>query len=246
MASGNRNQAKFIEECSSIFQVGRVFASGKQVHQAAVIFLDAWGVACASQGKKLSCHYSLRNRDKTAMAHHREHATKMKALYDCKFHIMMSYIVSPKESQSFSSFLPARIASANYEHSHDLSTVTHRKAMKRSGRLTLELKPLQVLLTLLREKPNLDSQTLRPLLLKHLPHYVSIDGSLIRNFRNKAIAYWSRHDECDELTMEEAEKVFKDLKSPLASDDIISSDDPMTKINIKHILRKICSESKDM
>eukprot|EP00978_Attheya_sp_CCMP212_P012071 scaffold30009_cov51-Attheya_sp.AAC.1 len=122
----------------------------------------------------------------------------------------MSYIVSPKESKSFSSFLHARIASANYEHNHDLSTVTQRtKAMKRSGRLTLELKPFQVLLMLLREKNNLDSQTLQPLLLKHLPHYVSIDSSLIRNFRNKAMAYWSRHDACDELTMEEAEKCSK-------------------------------------
>eukprot|EP00978_Attheya_sp_CCMP212_P027453 scaffold91929_cov75-Attheya_sp.AAC.1 len=146
MANGDRNQEKFIEECSSIFRVGRVFASGKQVHQAAIMFLDAWGVSCASQGKKISCHYSLRNRDKKAMESnnlHRQCGNGMKSVYDCKFHIMMSYIVSPKESKSFSSFLPARIASANYEHSHDLSTVTHRKAMKRSGRLTLELKPLQ-------------------------------------------------------------------------------------------------------
>eukprot|EP00978_Attheya_sp_CCMP212_P013075 scaffold32648_cov41-Attheya_sp.AAC.1 len=78
--------------------------------------------------------------------------------------------------------------------------------MRRSGRLTLDLKPLQVLLALLREKPNLDAHTLRPLLLKHLPHYVSINSSLIRNFRNKAIAYWTKHDESEELTMEEAEK----------------------------------------
>eukprot|EP00978_Attheya_sp_CCMP212_P035757 scaffold157531_cov30-Attheya_sp.AAC.1 len=33
---------------------------------------------------------------------------------------------------------------------------------------------------------------------------------------------------------------------PLASDDIINVDDPLTKVNVKHILGKICSESNDM
>jgi hypothetical protein len=59
------------------------------------------------------------------------------------------------------------------------------------------------------------------------------------------MAYWSKHGENDELTMDEAEKVFN-LKAPLASDDMINIDDPLTKINVRDILRKICSESNDM
>jgi hypothetical protein len=130
--------------------------------------------------------------------------------------------------------------------SETISTVTHRQALRSSGRrLTLDLKELNLLLMLLREKPNLDSSTLRPLLLKHLPHWRSIDSSLIQNFRNKAMAYWSKHEESDKLTMDEAEKVFN-LKAPLASDDMINIDDPLTKVNVRDILRKICSESNDM
>ena len=247
--NGNRDKEKFKEHCELMFPVGRVFASAKQVHQVSKMLLDAWGVSCASTGKRISCHYGLRNRDKKEMEKQEEkerfHENKMKVLFDCQFHIKMSVIVTLRDHRKYSAFCPARITAVNLEHNHDLSTISHRKAMRRSGRLALDLKPLQVLLTLLREKPNLDSQTLRPLLLKHLPHYVSINSTLIRNLRLKAIAYWAIHDEADELTMDEAERVF-DLNTPLASDDIISSDDPMTKINIKNILRKICTESKDM
>ena len=247
--NGNCDKEKFKVHCELMFPVGRIFASAKQIHQVSTMFLDAWGVSCASSGKKISCHYGLRNRDKLEMEKQEEkvrfHDNKMKVLYDCQFHIKMSYIVSLRDHRKYSAFCPARITSVHLEHNHDLSTISHRKAMRRSGRLALDLKPLQVLLTLLREKPNLDTQTLRPLLLKHLPHYVSINSSLIRNLRLKTIAYWAIHDEEDELTMDEAERVF-DLNTPLASDDIISSDDPMTKINIKNILRKICTESKDM
>lgn len=63
----------------------------------------------------------------------------------------------------------------------------------------------------------------------------------MKNFRLKAMNYWSSHHESDELTMEEATKL-SDLKNPVASDDIVvNMDDPLTKVNIKHILRKICS-----
>jgi hypothetical protein len=53
MARGARNKEKFHKECASIFRVGHVFASFKEVHQAITIFLDAWGVFVPHLEKKL-------------------------------------------------------------------------------------------------------------------------------------------------------------------------------------------------
>eukprot|EP00978_Attheya_sp_CCMP212_P040429 scaffold220622_cov51-Attheya_sp.AAC.1 len=63
----------------------------------------------------------------------RLHDHKMKVLYDCQFHINMSYIPFSRESRSFSAFLPARITAVNFDYNHELSTVSHRKAMRRSS-----------------------------------------------------------------------------------------------------------------
>jgi hypothetical protein len=244
MTNGNRDPITFQAACEKMFPVGRVFASSKQLHQASKIFLDAWGVKCVNNGKKITCFYGRRNRDINRTVNpQRVHSKNLKGT-DCNFHINFSYL-NNDGNRKWSTFIPVNVSSTDLTHNHEVSSVTHRQALKSSGRLSLNLVELKMLLILLREKPNLDASSLRPLLLNHFPHYVSIDSKLMNNFRLKAMNYWSSHRESDELTMEEATKL-SDLKNPLASDDIVNVDDPLTKVNVKHILRKICSESNDM
>jgi hypothetical protein len=65
--TGERDQTKFSESCSKLFPLDRMFASEKQVEQAASMFLDAWAVVKAHNGKKIICHYGL-NTQKNAQS----------------------------------------------------------------------------------------------------------------------------------------------------------------------------------
>jgi hypothetical protein len=57
--TGARDQTRFSENCLKLFPQDRIFASEKQIEQVASMFLDAWSVVKAHNGKKIICHYGL-------------------------------------------------------------------------------------------------------------------------------------------------------------------------------------------
>ena len=92
MTNGIRDAITFQAACLKMFPLGRVFASSKQLHQAAKIFLDAWGVKCVNNGKKITCFYGRRNRDINRTVNpQRIHGKNLKWT-DCNFQINFSYV----------------------------------------------------------------------------------------------------------------------------------------------------------
>jgi hypothetical protein len=92
MTNGNRDPITFQAACSTMFAGGRVFASSKQLHQASKMFLDAWGVKCVNNGKKITCFYGRRNRDINRTVNpQRLHEKNLKGT-ECNFQINFSYL----------------------------------------------------------------------------------------------------------------------------------------------------------
>jgi hypothetical protein len=67
-----------------------------------------------------------------------------------------------------------------------MSTIFHRQALHKSGSLQPDLNGLNDIMFLLREKPMLQSDVLRPLLAKYLPFYTATDPMFNVNFRLQA------------------------------------------------------------
>ena len=52
-SDGKRNKKAFEEACSSMFPIGRKFASSIQIQQAARYFLNQWAISSTSFGKQI-------------------------------------------------------------------------------------------------------------------------------------------------------------------------------------------------
>ena len=94
-------------------------------------------------------------------------------------------------------------------------------------------------MSLLRQKPILQSGVLRPLIAKYLPFYKATDAKFIANFRLRAQNWLVAHGD-KELTMEEARTLSS--KRPYASDEFVMNDNPMQKQNLTTLLRKVMQE----
>jgi hypothetical protein len=64
VGTGVRNKEVFADKCTQLFPPGRVFASNKQVEQAASRFLEAWAVHGVHDGKKIMCHFGVSGKKK--------------------------------------------------------------------------------------------------------------------------------------------------------------------------------------
>jgi hypothetical protein len=160
----------------------------------------------------------------------------------CPFQIRFNYIGYQINDKKPLTFYHVKITYVNVEHTCKLSTLSHRTALQKGGHLKLDLSKLQTLLLLLREKPRLvDTRTLRPCLEKHLPHYKGVSAKFVCNFRRRVFAYWARTAKDEELTMEEAQNLAS--ANTTAADDLIDMDDPIIRLNVGNMLRKIMQDS---
>ena len=94
-------------------------------------------------------------------------------------------------------------------------------------------------MTLLRQKPNLQSDILRPLLTKYLPHYEATDSMFLVNFRARAFHWNMVHGEKD-LTLEAAHNLSS--KRAMVSNEFLVNDNPMQKQNFTALLCKVMQE----
>jgi hypothetical protein len=92
--TGARDQTRFSENCLKLFPKDRIFASEKQIDQVTTVFLEAWAVVKAHNGKKIICHYGLNTKKSTYSPFFpslpREHATQ-KLKVQCPFKIAYSH-----------------------------------------------------------------------------------------------------------------------------------------------------------
>jgi hypothetical protein len=55
--TGKRSMESFKEDCLQLFPVNHIFASSRQICQAAKKLCDVWGISSTSLGKKIVCYY---------------------------------------------------------------------------------------------------------------------------------------------------------------------------------------------
>ena len=240
--SGSRKIAQFEKNCSMLFPVGRVFACARQLMQVAKIFLDGWAVNGVSQGRKIVCHYH------EPIMHNKESSTRglriveesPKIQYKCPFEIRFAVQKYLKSEKKPASFYHVKVTFVCVEHTCQLDSHFHRRALQWGGRLKLDLSGLQGLLELLKERPRIAANNLRPLLEKYLPHYKGVTAQFVCNFRNSVMKYFARNGLNNQLTVQEA--LVLTSKSQSAADEVVDTDDPMITKNINHILRKVMKE----
>jgi hypothetical protein len=95
------------------------------------------------------------------------------------------------------------------------------------------------IISLLKAKPMLKADALRPLLLKHVKVYKTIDAVFIHNFRYRAIHFIAQNSG-NELCIEDARRLIS--KDVVAADECMDLDDPIVHENFTEILRKVMQE----
>ena len=235
----------FQHKISQLFAPGRIFASFKQLDQAADMFLGAWAVKKTHNSKSIRCAYSQshekKDRKHTDLSKRRKLEPTLKSVYKCPFIIRYSFVAYCKNTalKKPDIFYQVKITQVNFEHTCQMTTIFHRQALQKSGGLQPNLNGLNDIMSLLREKPMLQSSVLRPLIAKYLPFYKATDAKFIDNFRLRA-KNWLVANGDKELTMEEARCLSS--KRPYASDEFVLNDNPMQKQNLTSLLRKVMQE----
>ena len=241
-----RDSLAFQRKIALLFPCGRMFASFKQIDQAADMFLGAWAIKKTMHSKSIQCSYSSTH-DKKDRKHpnpdkRRKLEPTLKSVYKCPFIIRYSFVAYCKNRalKKPDIFYRVKITHVNSVHTCQMTTIFHRQAVQKSGGLQPDLNGLNDIMSLLREKPMLQSDVLRPLLAKYLPFYTATDSMFLVNFRLRA-QHWLVNNGNKELTMEEARRLSS--KRSLASEEfVLKEDNPMLKQNLTSLLRKVMQE----
>jgi hypothetical protein len=240
-----RDPAAFQQKISKLFPSGRIFASFKQLDQAADMFLGAWAVKKTNHSKSISCSYSathnLKSRKHLDPTLRRKLDTSLKDIYKCPFKIRYSFVAYSKNKalKKPDILYKVKITTVNFVHTCQLTTIFHRQALQKGGGCQPDLNGLNDIVSLLKHKPNLQCEFLRPLLAKYLPFYNARDAQFLVNFRSRVNMFVLNHGD-KELTMEDARKLSS--KRSLASDEFLLNDNPMQKQNLTDLLRKVMQE----
>jgi hypothetical protein len=170
-----RDPIAFQHKIAQLFPVGRIFASFKQIGQAADLFLGAWAIKKTSHSKSIQCAYSTthdkKDRKHPDVSKRRKLEPTLKLVYKCPFIIQYSYVAYCKNRllKKPDFCYHVKITHVNYHHTCQMSIIFHRQALQKSGSLQPDLNGLNNIMSLLCEKPMLQSDVLRPLLAKYLP-----------------------------------------------------------------------------
>jgi hypothetical protein len=162
--SGQRSMESFKVHCFQLFPEHRVFASSKQISQAAKEFCDAWGISSTCQGKKIVCYYgkgpTRKPRQQASVGAIRVPAPSLKS-QECPFEIRFNWINLKKHIGAVKAkmLLHVKVTYCHPIHNCKMDTQSHRTALQKAGRLCLDLSRVKSLLSLLLEKPRLDTNT---------------------------------------------------------------------------------------
>jgi hypothetical protein len=210
------------------------------------MFLDAWAVVKVHSQKKIRCYYGKSTKNKpvlhTIPEKQRAVAPTLKETYDCPFEIRYSFLDYHRTDHPDKVpdvFYFVKITHVDFNHSCFLNTEWARQAKQKNGSCQPSLDGMNDILSLLKAKPMLKADVLRPLLLKYVNVYKSIDAVFIRNFRCRAIHFITQNSG-KELCMEDARRLIS--KNIVASDECMDLDDPIVHENFTEILRKVMQE----
>ena len=242
-STGARNQTRFSENCSKLFSKDRIFASEKQIDQVAAMFLEAWSVVKAHNGKKIICHYGLNTKKSTESPFSpslpREHATR-KSKVQCPFKIAYSHQGKKTNLKKPGIFYRAKITNVVTTHTCGMCPVDMRIALSRTGHLEVNIEGMKDILSLLSQKPRVACQILRPMIESYLPQWKGVSAQYVNNFRRRVVLFLMKNPDFRHLTYDQAHALSS--KKVIAADEMTGLDDPFIQQNFTEMLRKIMSE----
>ena len=246
----NRDTVECANAAEKLFPVGRIFASHQQIDQILVRFSDRWGFRKTHPGCYLACHYgkSIHNTRRlndyntcgVQVKRRNTHILKYNCSFKINYRLIKSYGVTHDGVKVPKIYFQAQITKANYLHTCELNTQSHRQAIISSGGLTFDLDGVIVPISLLKTNPRLSTKILRPYLEKYIPFYKSCDASFIRNFRKRVAAYNIVHGHDNIPTYNDVEKLISSKE--IAANEIMIEDCTMSHDNLSELLKKIMQE----
>jgi hypothetical protein len=206
--TGERDKERFAENCVKLFPKDRVFASEKQIEQAADMFMDAWACRKAHDGKKIMCHYGLSSKKKKVSVvdslSQREHIGTQKEKCKCPFKIMYSHQGKRASVKKPGIFYHAKITTVNPMHTCGMCPRDMRIASQRTGHLVVNVAGMRDILSLLSSTPRVPCQVLRPMIENYLPGWTGIPAQYIGNFRKRVLLFLMKYPNFEHLTYEQA------------------------------------------
>ena len=160
LGTGVRNKDKFESMCEHLFPPGCVFASNKQVEQAASRFLEAWAVHSVHDGKKIMCHFGVSFKKKAASKKiddgmpTRDIIISKKDSTKCPFRILYSWVDFNKYNKKPGIFYRCRITTLRLAHTCQMNPQEHRIAIQKSGSLEVDVSGMKDILSMMQEKPH--------------------------------------------------------------------------------------------
>ena len=244
--TGERDQNVFSENCLKLFAPDRVFACDKQIEQAAGMFLDAWSILKAHDGKKIICHFGLSSKKKKPSLvdelQQRDHLTKKDQL-KCPFKIMYSHQGRKANLKKPGIFYHAKITSVVTEHTCGMSPSNMRIALQKTGHLEVNIEEMKDILSLLSQKPRVACNVLRLMIENYLPGWKGTSAQYVNNFRKRVLLFLVQHPDYQHLSYDQACALSS--KKVIASDELTGLDDPFVNQNFTQMLRKIMSNDSD-
>ena len=242
----SRDMSGFATSCEKLFPCGRIFASPTQLDQVANMFLKSWGVKKIHPGQSIKCFYSPSVHKKERLTPDQTKRRKVppspKSTVKCPFRINYTLVDKGSEKKG-KMFHRVKITSTCFEHTCNPSTTSHRIAIERSGCAMPDLVGVQGIVTLLRNKPTLEANVLRPLLKNHIPWFKPSDAKFIANFRRKVLTFILQNPSDVALTQID---VLKLTSKHSAANEPTIEDNPLSRSNLKEILRTIMQDGSDI
>jgi hypothetical protein len=230
-----------------LFPKDRIFASEKQTDQVAAMFLEAWAVVKAHNGKKITCHCGLNTMKSTDSPFlpslPREHAIR-KSKVQCPFKIACSYQGTKASLKQPGVFCHAKITNAVATHTCSMCPVDMRLALSRTGHLEVNIEGMKDVLSLLSQKPRVACQILCPMLECCLPQWKGLSAQCANNFRRRVVLFLMKNPDFRHLTYDQAHALSS--KKVIAADEMTGLDDPFIQQNFTEMLRKIMSKDSGM
>ena len=127
---------------------------------------------------------------------------------------------------------------SDYLHKCSLDTLSHRKAIKKSGLSQPDVESIKQVIAMMRYS-HLENRTLRAYLSKHVHSFTTLDDQWLRNFRRKVEKY------CIDPTLEFSSSDLPKLnysKKCAAEEDLVLDSD-LKKKNFKDYLLHMLSDS---
>jgi hypothetical protein len=245
VGTGSRDKACFEDHCQKLFPPGRIFASNKQVEQAACRFLEAWAIQAVHDGKKIMCHYGLSNRKKKPSRvapglTPREMPETRKEATQCPFRIHYSWVDYARSVKKPGIFYRAKITTLHLTHTCQMNPQEHRIAIQKSGHLEVDVHGMKDILSLMQEKPRVSAEVLRPMMSRYLSVHQGISAQFIGNFRRRVILFLVRNPDFSNLTYDQALSLTSGRH--IAAEEMTDLDDPFIKQNFSAMLRRIMAE----